>query len=343
MEVSKHLEKMNQYSRAVGFLEASMRLLQLGYSDSDKKQAELSRTKDSIERLKSFMAEVSDSALSPKASSLYKRQPESDSNAWGDSEEETRRSYDTAVLHLRKAKPGKNAIVAWKEISAWYVKMYGDDGVRRIIPQFNLGLAYAASGQYTEAETQYKSILAQMNEQALTEDSKTAQRVRYIVHTELARVYCEQKRFQDARLAFEAILPGQKILLGEADRDTLTTRYSLAALLQEQDDLDGALKELHAVLQEQCAVMGPNDSATLRTAQAIALNNHLKGKFVKSEKQIKAVLKLQKEKLGNTHYDTVNTRVMLQEMRDERRMVDQLSLLKWYSHYLVRGCSSRVV
>ena len=326
-DISEHMEGMKQYARAAMLLDAILQLLQKSVPNSEKEQAEV---RGSLERLKSLMREGADFLPQTRDLSLAQRGAGASDVSRDTSEDDVhaRRTYDTAVIQLLQSTPSSDVIALSRELSAWSGKKYGESSVHSARHQFNLGLAYAARGQYPEAETQFKSTLnrmaaaAQQPPQGEVDNRKDAEQMQYRVQAELARLYCEQQRFKDAEVAFQDTLPGQWALLGRDHVDTLATRHNHAAFLQEKGDLDGALEELRALLRDQFDVLGASSPEVLRTAGTIALNSSMSGRLSDAEKQFRAVLTAQRNLLGDDHYETVRTGRMLSEVQKDMKLVD---------------------
>jgi tetratricopeptide (TPR) repeat protein len=232
-DVSEHMEGMKQYARAAMLLEASLQLLQKSIPNSEKKQAEV---RSSLERLRSLAHEGADVLSQKKDVSIARRgvrvSDVSREYLYSEDDAHARRTYDTAVLQLLQATPSSDVIALSRELSSWSGKKYGDSSVRSAKHQFNLGLAYAARGQYPEAETEFRLTLKRMAAAAQqpphgeVDNRRDAEQMQYRVHAELARLYCEQQRFKDAEVAFQESLPGQWRLLGHDHVDTLATRHT---------------------------------------------------------------------------------------------------------------------
>ena len=155
-----------------------------------------------------------------------------------------------------------------------------------------------------EIEDAWRTMLAQESEPAMAE---SLQRQLYRLQVNLADIMRDLAQFQEARSVDEAVLQGQRELLGEEHPHTLRTRGSLAADLralgyyQEARELD--LETYRAWNRE----FGDEFPGTLSAAHNLALSYLLTGDFQRALAQDRLTLERRASVLGATHPRTLDS------------------------------------
>lgn len=324
-KVSKYFEDMKNFFSAILHLEKAQDI-QKGYFESEKKHLELADTTSSIKRLKDS-TKLNEMSFAP--SNMQEQRPLISNTAYARSMDDTqaRNIHDLTPLHLRQTEPGYGDYYDTahfsKPVSGWSKPNHGTKVIQDALRQSNMASANVALAEYQEAEKQYMSALKNMEAQMnIIGDNAEIRKFHHKIHFDLAYMYCEQQRLDEAGTALQSLMSGQQILLGDNHPDTLLTRHNLASLRQEYGDYVEAEEELRNVLMAQAHLLGPDDPATFRTLCSIALNNRLQGRLEESERQFKSILKSQQKRLGNNHQDCLKTKRMLEEVSEELNLVD---------------------
>ena len=87
---------------------------------------------------------------------------------------------------------------------------------------------------------------------------------------DLARLWHEQGRLEDAEAEDRAVMTARLRILGEDHPRTLRSRHDLASVLSQQGRREQAEAEYRAVLHAQCRVLGEDHPDTLATITAVA-------------------------------------------------------------------------
>ncbi|KPM38862.1 hypothetical protein AK830_g7714 [Neonectria ditissima] len=331
--VSQHCMQLGRYRKAIQCLERCLKLREAD-QDSDKKQALVEETKQAMAQAVNLLSQPgSGTARSqPKAkgaqvsgslgSAKEQLQDCESSDAQWQHRNTVRKASDTAALRLMHGqKDGTgNTVELYERVLGWCQEKHGANHVDTARTQYNLAIAHGAQGQYDEAEDLFRSALGVLQSQIKPEKPDLALEVLFLkVLGSLGSMYCSQGRLDEAEAAFRVVLPGQLAKLGLNHPETLVTRHDVALLLQQRGNLDTVAEELREVLLAQSRLLEANDPGTLRTARSIALNHQLKGKQEEAKNMYTTVLRAQTNALGETHRDTVETGVRLEELLVEMK------------------------
>ncbi|KAK7423679.1 hypothetical protein QQX98_000869 [Neonectria punicea] len=335
--VSQHYVQLAQYRKALQCLERCLSLREAD-RESEMKQALIEETKRAIAQANSLLSRpkpetaqsqsgterslvtAAQGSAGNVASAKKQLQELESSDAQWQHRNTVRKASDVAALRLMHGQldETETTVELYQRVLGWCREKHGPNHVETARNQYNLALAYGAQGQYDEAEDLFRSALGVLEAQTNPKKPDWALEMLFLkVLGSLGSMYCSQGRLDEAEAAFRVVLPGQLMKLGLNHPDTLVTRHDVALLLQQRGNLDSMAEELREVLRAQVRLLEPNDPATLRTAGSMALNFRLKGKREDAESLYKAVLKTQTNTLGETHRDTVETGVRLDELMQE--------------------------
>ncbi|MCA8965312.1 MAG: tetratricopeptide repeat protein, partial [Planctomycetes bacterium] len=118
----------------------------------------------------------------------------------------------------------------------------------------------------------------------------TATRTAGMVYHVLGRAHHGLSRRPQARAAFERAVAIRREVLGPDDRDTLRSRYELARVLRETDELGPAGDEIRAVLQRQTDLFGAEDADTLDSRFELSRLLGVNGKNADAEAEVRTVI-----------------------------------------------------
>jgi tetratricopeptide (TPR) repeat protein len=158
-------------------------------------------------------------------------------------------------------------------------------------------------GQYSEAEHEYRQVLA------------AEQRVLGANHPEtlttrhhLATVLTAEGKPAEALAEFRQVLADRQHVLGADHPSTLSTLHEIGRALGAQDKPAAAAAEYRQVLADRQHVLGADHPSTLATRHDIAQMMARQGKPAEAEAEYRQVLAIQQRVLGADHPDTLTTR-----------------------------------
>ena len=157
-------------------------------------------------------------------------------------------------------------------------------------------------GQFSDAEAEYRSILAARIRALGPEDPLTL-----TTRNHLAFALGRQKRRQEAEAEYRQVLEARERILGADNQETLTTRTNLADVLQAQGRYEEAENHYVAVLETQMPLLGPDHPRTLITRNNLARNRARLGRFDEAEPELRAILTLRRGVRGAEHPSTLIT------------------------------------
>ncbi|MFJ7964400.1 tetratricopeptide repeat protein [Streptomyces sp. NPDC096324] len=129
--------------------------------------------------------------------------------------------------------------------------------------------------------------------------------------------------YRQARGELEAILAHQRVVLGDTHPDTLSTRHSLAGVLQDLGEVEQAGSELEAVLAHERVALGDTHPDTLITRHNLAGVLRDLGEVEQARSELEGVLAHQHVVLGDTHPSTLTTRHSLAGVLQDLGEVEQ--------------------
>jgi eukaryotic-like serine/threonine-protein kinase len=176
----------------------------------------------------------------------------------------------------------------------------------------NLAIILQAQDRQTEAENEYRAILAGSAD-------RSADRLDLLrVRNNLATVLQLQGRLADAAAEYRAVfdtLTGQPAL-GQAE--LLQVRNNLAAVLHAQGNLRQAEAEYRAVLAVRMQTVGAEDLSTLKTRNNHAVVLMDLRRFDEAEAEFRDVLAIRTRVLGPAHPHTVISKDNLSALLSRR-------------------------
>ena len=160
-------------------------------------------------------------------------------------------------------------------------------------------------GQYTEAETEYRHVLAAQL-RALGPDHPSTLTTRH----NLGVVLALRGKPAEAEAEFRQVLAARLRLLGPDHPSTLATRHEIARKLDEQGKPAEAEAEpeYRQILAVRLRVLGPDHPSTLATRHDIARMLDERGQPVEAETEYRQILAAQLRVLRPDHPDTLTTR-----------------------------------
>ena len=158
-------------------------------------------------------------------------------------------------------------------------------------------------GRFTDAEAEYRSILAARIHSLGARDPLTL-----TTRNHLAFALSRQGRFREAGAEYQQVLEARQEILGPDHQDTLTTRNNLADVLYGQQRYAEAEEHYKAVLQAQLQILGPEHPRTLTTRNNLARNRSAQGEYDEAEQELRVVLDLRRNSRGAEHPNTLATR-----------------------------------
>ncbi|MEQ1633045.1 MAG: serine/threonine-protein kinase, partial [Planctomycetota bacterium] len=110
------------------------------------------------------------------------------------------------------------------------------------------------------------------------------------LHHVLGVAYSHLGQRQKARADLERAFAIRHELLGPDARDTLSSRFELARVLRETDQLESSERELSAILSRQQALFGNDDRDALTTQKEIVAVMRSRGRYAEAETLARKVL-----------------------------------------------------
>jgi tetratricopeptide (TPR) repeat protein len=163
--------------------------------------------------------------------------------------------------------------------------------------------ARAFLGRYTEAETEYRQVLAaqQQVQGADHPDTLTARH-------DLGTTLIAEGRPTEALTELRQVLADRQRMLGTDHPSTLATRHEIARAIAAQDKPADAEAEFRQVLADRQRMLGTDHPSTLAARHDIAQMMAERGKSAEAEAEFRQVLAAQERILGADHPDTLTTR-----------------------------------
>ncbi len=141
-----------------------------------------------------------------------------------------------------------------------------------------LGRTFVRIGDYRRADPTLSKAYELMREQLGEESSDVL-----ITQGELANLYHQQARWEEAEDLFSKVFEIQSRVLGVNHRSTLQTRSRLALLHLDQNRFDVAQEILEETLDSQEQFLGADDIDTQNTLHSLALLFQSRGQYSESE------------------------------------------------------------
>ena len=160
-------------------------------------------------------------------------------------------------------------------------------------------------GQYAEAETEYRQILAAQLRVLGPEHPDTL-----TTRHDLATVLAADGKPAEAEAEFRQVLAARQRVLGPHHRSTLATRHELARIVANQGkpaEAD-AEPEYRQVFAARLRTLGPDHPSTLAIRHDIARMLDDQGKAAEAEAAYRQIVAAQLRVLGPEHPDTLTTR-----------------------------------
>jgi tetratricopeptide (TPR) repeat protein len=235
--------------------------------------------------------------------------------------EDTERQLDlvTAAAQHNKARV-LHTRGRWAEAEDLYRKvlktrrhLLGEEDEETLNTRNNLALVLFDQEKVDEAQSEHEAVyLAFMN--LYGENHEITLACRY----NRARILYRSGRLGDAEMAFRSVI---EVLRRTPDRRVLlVVQNNLGRLLYDRGDLPAARAELEAVMGAQRELLLRDDHQDLlRTRHNMALVLRREGKREEAERELKDVLKLQRQVLGERHAHVFDTRYRLALLEYDRR------------------------
>jgi uncharacterized protein YegL/tetratricopeptide (TPR) repeat protein len=145
---------------------------------------------------------------------------------------------------------------------------------------------------------------------------------------DLARLYADRAQFQEAAIAYEALLSDQLSILGEEHPDVISTMANLAAVHQNLGDFEQALSLYGQALALRSRVLGADHPDTATTLGNLASLHHVVGHHADALALYDGALDAQKRTLGPLHQTTLQTMMNISRLYEETgRREDAAALL----------------
>jgi tetratricopeptide (TPR) repeat protein len=169
--------------------------------------------------------------------------------------------------------------------------------------RFQVASAYLFRGRHTEAEHEYREVLA-ATLRVLGPDHAEALQTRH----QIARLLARQGQYERAEQEYREVLAAELRVLGPDSPDTLLARHEIARMLDLQGHHEQAEHEHLKVLAARQRVLGPDHPETLATRHQIAWMLAQRDKYEQAEQAYREVLAARQRVLGPDHPDTLATR-----------------------------------
>ena len=157
-------------------------------------------------------------------------------------------------------------------------------------------------GRFSEAEAEYRSILAARTRSLGAQDLLTLS-----TQNHLAFSLSRQDKLSEAEAHYRQVLEARQRLLGPDDQDTLTTRNLLGDVLHGQKRYPEAETQYETVLEAQLRLLGRDHPRTLITRTSLARNHSSLGRFAEAEEELRTILALRRSTRGTEHPSTLAT------------------------------------
>ena len=204
----------------------------------------------------------------------------------------------------------------YKRVLAGRTRLLGADNVRTRWTRNNLALTYLAEGRVDVAEELLTTSL-ESAERAEGGDADELREQTLVITTNLAALYHEQERYDDAERLYRRTLDLQERSLGRRHPDTLITRGNLGELLADRGETERAETLLLDVLRDKRSVFGDDNPSTLYTLRLLARVYRDAGQPERAEPLLDEVWHDLLRTKGAEHPDTVRARAALDRLRSE--------------------------
>ncbi len=165
-----------------------------------------------------------------------------------------------------------------------------------------IGKAYAAIGDLTAAQPQLEQALESDRQTLGAEAPETLAAM-----DDLAMLYYEQGKYNDAETLCAAALEGRRRVLGVEHRDTLLSMSNMA----EIDAIQGKYPEAESLCREtldaRTRLLGPEDPNTLTSMNNMADLHFELGRLDEAEPMFRNVIDIERRVKGATHPQTLRT------------------------------------
>jgi tetratricopeptide (TPR) repeat protein len=169
--------------------------------------------------------------------------------------------------------------------------------------QWNIAYVRYEQGQYAEAETAYRNVLAEYRRVRGEEDPAVMD-----LRSNLANALHSQGKYAEAETQHREVVKLREKVLGPEHADTLSSRNNLAITLRAQGKYAEAESQHREVLRLREKVLGPEHFDTLASRNNLAAALYNQGKYAEAETQHREVLRLLEKALGPEHPATLSSR-----------------------------------
>lgn len=214
---------------------------------------------------------------------------------------------------------GSKAIDSEEQIVKIKTKRLGAGAVQTLIAINNLALTLVDEHQVKRAETLLREVLRKLgngNRQEMLD-------VTIMTMGNLALVYNEQGRYDEAMFLEERVLEKNMTELGPDHDYTLTAMTNLALTYGDQGRTADSISLFRQIVERERRVKGEDDPDTLKATVDLATSNMQAGNLKETCKLQKEVLKKMEDILGEEHDLTLSTMdnlsVTYKEMGDYRK------------------------
>ena len=231
-----------------------------------------------------------------------------------------------------------NQMQEWNECKACYKR--AKEGFVRLLGEDNAKAVDAAcrvAGQIPSDDKMLAEFrrLWEISKVSLPEEAAT-----YDIASGLGIKMEDKGKYEEAKVFYLAALEGQRRVLGDEHKKTLSSMNNMGVLLKKMEDYEGALDHYQQAFRVQEKVMGKTHPDTLTTIMnmGIIYTAGLKD-FTKAEEMYRQALDGRERSLGKEHEETKKCArnlviLLFQELGDKNKTRE---LVKMYPHLLQEG------